>query len=196
MQPEDVRQAMFRDLFVTYQRAVVAYIARRTDPPGDVDTAHDVASVVFSTAWRRLDDIGPDPLPWLLVTARNILADTRRGSRRQRSRESRHARDRALTPLAAPDPADRVADGMAVREALAELSEQERELATLVAWDDLSLVQAAQILGISPEAARTRWKRLRTKLSEALAAPDDPDGERTRAVSSSHSSHLPMEARP
>jgi hypothetical protein len=34
-------------------------------------------------------------------------------------------------------------------------NEQERDLATLVAWDDLSLVQAAQVLGIRPEAART-----------------------------------------
>ena len=163
MQSHDERQALFRDLFITHQRAVVSYVARRTDPPGDMDTAQDVASAVFITAWRRLDDVGPEPLPWLLVTARNVLADTRRGARRQRSRESRHGVDRSLNPPPAPDLADRVADGIAVREALANLNDQERELATLVAWDDLSLVQAAQVLGISSEAARTRWKRLRGK---------------------------------
>lgn len=196
MQSHDERQALFRELFMTHQRAVVAYVARRTDPPGDTDTAQDVASAVFITAWRRLDDVGPDPLPWLFVTARNVLADTRRGARRQRSRESRHGVDRSLNPPPVPDLADRVADGIAVREALANLNDQERELATLVAWDDLSLVQAAQVLGISPEAARTRWKRLRSKLSEALSDAEDATGEPARDASSTHTSHLPVEARP
>ncbi|CAB4937475.1 unannotated protein [freshwater metagenome] len=174
MQPQDEREARFQHLFVAHQRAVIAYVARRTQPPGDLATAEDIASVVFMTAWRRLDAVGPDPLPWLLVTAKNVMADNRRGQDRRAGREGRHARDRTLTALTSADPADSVTDAIAVRVALAQLSERDRELAILVAWDDLTIAQAAQVLGIKPDAARARWKRLRERLASALADPSEP----------------------
>lgn len=177
MDQHDARQARFQDIFIAHQRAVVAYVARRTWPPGDWHTAEDVASAVFVTAWRRLDDIGPDPLPWLLVTARNILSEGRRGQRRRADREHQHANDRALSRPPTADVAQQVADVIVVRDALAQLSERDRELATLLAWDDLTLVQAAQVLGVTPEAARTRWKRLRTRLAATLADQSDPEPE-------------------
>lgn len=37
---------------------------------------------VFLIAWRRLDELPPDPLPWLLGTARRVLANRRRGEQR------------------------------------------------------------------------------------------------------------------
>jgi RNA polymerase sigma-70 factor (ECF subfamily) len=45
--------------------------------------------------------------------------------------------------------------------ALIALSDDEREILLLVAWEELTPSQAAAVLGISPETARTRLHRAR-----------------------------------
>lgn len=168
MEPED----HLRQLFVRYHRAVLAYVARRTVPPGNVALAEDVTAMVFTIAWRRLDQVPAGALPWLLVTARNVLSEHRRADDRRASREVRLYRDRSLTQLGHHDSTDALAASEQVRDVLAQLNERDRELAMLVAWDDLSLVDAAQVLGVSPAAARTRWRRLRVRMTALLAQED------------------------
>lgn len=53
--------------------------ARRHTEAHDCD---DVVAEVFAIAWRRRAAIPPDPLPWLLVVARNVLANRRRTAAR------------------------------------------------------------------------------------------------------------------
>lgn len=52
-------------LFSEHSAAVRAYARRRV--PSAV--ADDVVSDVFLVAWRRLDDVPDDGLPWLLACA-------------------------------------------------------------------------------------------------------------------------------
>ncbi len=61
-------------LFEQYSVPVFGYARRHSD----ASVAEDVASETFLIAWRRRDDIPGDPLPWLLVVARNVLANRRR----------------------------------------------------------------------------------------------------------------------
>lgn len=190
------REARLRDVFDSHQRAVVAFVARRTDPPGDIHAAADIASEVFVIAWRKLDDIGSDPLPWLLVTARNVMSNDRRSRRRREDRELQHVFDRATSADQSPDIAHRITDVLVVRAALAALPKRDRELAMLLAWDDLSLVQAATVLGISPDAARTRWKRLRAKLADALAVTDESMRSYQHHDSLPRLEHFGLEAQP
>jgi RNA polymerase sigma-70 factor (ECF subfamily) len=68
-------------------------------------------------------------------------------------------------------PAHRTAERSAVLEALAGLSEADRELLTLIGWEELTPTEAAQALGISPRAARTRLHRARRRLRARLAEP-------------------------
>jgi RNA polymerase sigma-70 factor, ECF subfamily len=71
-------EALFRD----HAGAVRVYAARRAGL-GDAD---DVVAEVFVIAWRRIDDLPEDPLPWLLGVARRVLANRRRvrcGGRRR-----------------------------------------------------------------------------------------------------------------
>jgi len=49
---------------------VRSYAARRAG----LDAADDVVAEVFLTAWRRIDDLPDDPLPWLLGVTRRVLA--------------------------------------------------------------------------------------------------------------------------
>jgi DNA-directed RNA polymerase specialized sigma24 family protein len=56
-------------VFAAYAAVVLAYARRRTDSA----TADDVLGEVFVIAWRRLEQIPPEPAPWLLACARHVL---------------------------------------------------------------------------------------------------------------------------
>lgn len=53
--------------------------------------------------------------------------------------------------------------------ALARLSESDRELLLLIAWDGLSPAEAAAVLDIKPATARVRLLRARRRLTQALS---------------------------
>ena len=73
---------------------------RRCDP----ETADDVVADVFLIAWRRRAELPEEPLPWLLGTARRVLANHARGqSRRVRLRDRL-----AAEPVMAATPPQRV----------------------------------------------------------------------------------------
>lgn len=55
------------------------YALRRVDPA----TADDVVSDVLVVAFRRLEVIPGPPLPWLLATARKVIATQRRATNRR-----------------------------------------------------------------------------------------------------------------
>lgn len=63
-------EARFEDLYRSHAPRVMAYVLRRTEPA----QADDVVADVFLVAWRRLDRVPAEPLPWLLGVARKQLA--------------------------------------------------------------------------------------------------------------------------
>jgi RNA polymerase sigma-70 factor (ECF subfamily) len=135
---------------------VLAYARRRTSP----DAADDVAAQTFLVAWRRFSDVPGEPLPWLYGVARRVLADQRRSARRKRSLLDRLLRVRA--PEQTP-PSEGLGD------ALARLSEREREALMLTYWEELDGRSAAAVLGCSESAFRVRLHRARKRLETELA---------------------------
>jgi len=119
----------------------------------DLASAQDVVSDTFLVAWRRRDVV-PDPaLPWLLVVARNTIANRRRYERRQDHLVDTVAR---LERVAAG--ADHgVGERDAMLRSLAGLSAVEREAVLLVAWDGLANRAAAA--GCSVRAFEVRLSR-------------------------------------
>lgn len=148
-------------LFVAHAPAVRAYAARRM-PSGDVD---DVASDVFVVAWRRLDDVPDDALPWLLACARRIIANRVRAGRRQRALRHRLGLERAVLPEVT------VADS-GLAQGLATLSTEDREALMLVVWEGLDHRQGAVVMGCSPRAFSMRVHRARRRLAAAMARCD------------------------
>jgi RNA polymerase sigma-70 factor, ECF subfamily len=61
-----------------------------------------------------------------------------------------------------------------VLEALAALSEAEREVLMLAAWEELSSSEAARVLGCSATAYRIRLHRARKRLRERLGSRVQP----------------------
>ena len=161
----------FASLWETHARRVYAYAARHTDP----DTAQDVVAETFLVAWRRLADVPGDPLPWLLVVARNTLANQRRSAYRHRLLELELGRLlRVARPATAADVPVHARDE--VLRAVAQLTDAEREAVLLAAWDGLSPQQAAHVAGCSVDAFSKRLSRARARLVEAMQSPDE-DGD-------------------
>jgi RNA polymerase sigma factor (sigma-70 family) len=158
------REERFEGLFRANYAAVRAYALRRTSP----DAAQDVVAETFLVAWRRLDDVPADALPWLYGVARRVLANQRRTASRGAALEQRLSG--STPPAASPDPGDSAGDAELLRLALGRLSERNREALTLVAWHGLSGARAARAAGCSRAAFAVRLHRARARLAAELAA--------------------------
>jgi RNA polymerase sigma-70 factor, ECF subfamily len=141
-------------IYAEHREAVRAYVRRRA--PEDV--VDDVVSETFLVCLRRLDDVPETPLPWLYAVARKTLANERR-------RRGRQAPAYAST-AGEPEPAG---DGV-LAAAFASLAERDREVLRLVAWEGLSLSEAATVLGCSGVACRVRYHRAKSRLAARLEA--------------------------
>jgi RNA polymerase sigma factor (sigma-70 family) len=153
-------------LFAEHGRAVRAYALRRVDPTA----ADDVVSDVFVVAFRRLEVIPEPPLPWLLGTARKIIANQRRAAGR---RELLAAQ---LEPLHAGVWSDQRSDSHPLLAALAQLSDGDREAILLVAWEELDAASAAAVLGCSRPTFAVRLHRARRRLAAVLSQQHQAEG--------------------
>ncbi len=115
---------------------------------------------------------GPGAGPaWLLGVARRVLANSRRSSSRQRALALRLVEEPAL---ATGDPTGEVDARLSARAALELLSPAEREAIELLAWEDLSPSEAAEVLGCSRGVFAVRLHRARRRLRRHLTASLDP----------------------
>jgi RNA polymerase sigma factor (sigma-70 family) len=169
--PEADSGASFDELYRSAGRAVLGYALRRC--PGQED-ALDVTADTFLVAWRRRTEIPQDAgeaRAWLFGVARWCLANVTRGDRRSQRLGQRLALTMNVTALA--DPAhihETRSENRQVRQALDQLSADDRELVTLTAWEGLTPTQAGAILGLTPGAARTRLHRARLRLRSSLTS--------------------------
>jgi RNA polymerase sigma factor (sigma-70 family) len=166
------RRARFEALFAAHYWSVRGYVLRRVRS----SAAEDVLGETFLVAWRRLERVPDDALPWLLGVARRVIANQRRGELRQGELVSRL---RAVAPGsdAAWEPPCAVDGELAL--ALQSLSEREREALLLVAWDGLKPARAARAAGCTGRAFRARLHRARRRLAAQLAE-ESPVKSRTR----------------
>lgn len=147
---------------------VAAYACRHVG----ADLAPDVVAETFAAAWRRWGELPDPPLPWLIGTARRVMANERRAARR---RQALDLRIRLLSDVAAPVVEDSIGSAFQRTDALrqlASLSEDHREALLLLAWDGLTITEAARALDIKPAALRARIHRARNAL-RMLQGTDD-----------------------
>jgi RNA polymerase sigma factor (sigma-70 family) len=159
--------ARFEALFREHYPAVLRFGLRRAPTA----VAEDVAAETFAAAWRSLGSVPADPLPWLLAVARRRLASQYRDSASQRAKAAHSER---VGPVAARDHAEGVRERQAIAAAFAALSDPDREVLRLIAWDGLSAADAAQVLGVSVLAFRARASRARRRLARGLAVHEAP----------------------
>ena len=159
------RQERFEAIFAAHYGDVHRYALRRAEPP----LAEEIVSETFLVAWRRLERVPEEPLPWLYATAGHVLANRRREAQRHARRAGAAAAQPAQT---ARDPAERFAERDAALRAFAALSEPDREALRLVAWERLSLADAARAAGVTRPAFAMRVHRARRRLAVHLREQD------------------------
>ena len=184
----------FDALFASYSSDIVAYCGWRAASPSD---AQDAAAEVFLTAWRRLDELpeGDAARVWLYATARRVLANQRRSSRRQAALYERLALDGAAVAEEPPS-ADR--EETLVHEALGRLRQRDREILLLAEWEGLSPAQIAAVIACPAITARGRLHRARRRFRtafESLLVRDDSDQPR-REASETPSTSVPAQPFP
>ena len=165
-------RARFDAMYREHGGAVRRYVRRRWD----AQSTDDVVADVFVVAWRRLSEVPDDSLPWLLGVARRVLANRRRGADRDHALGQRMRSQRL--PVSSSAHRDEPERRGAVWEALGALSERDREVLLLVAWEGFEPARAARVLGIGANTFSVRLYRARRRFRQALAAasthPDEP----------------------
>jgi len=150
-------------LYAVHAARLFAY-ACRFGPP---ETAEDLVADTFIVAMRRYDDVPVDAgeaYAWLVGTVRKLAAN----QRRRQANYDKHWREAVRTywtSAASDSPDDIVAERDACLAALAQLSESDRDLLLLVAWDGLTPEQAGDALGISRRTLAVRVHRARQRLN-------------------------------
>jgi RNA polymerase sigma-70 factor, ECF subfamily len=153
---EPERRRRFDAIFASYSSDIVAYCGWRA---GSSTDAQDAVAEVFLTAWRRLDEVpeGDAARIWLYATARRVIANQRRASRRRAALQARLAQEPAATQQ------ETSSEHSVVHEALGRLGPRDREVLLLAEWEGLSPAQIAAVLGCLTVTARGRLHRARRR---------------------------------
>ena len=157
----------FDNLVERYQSRVVANCRYLSRSSSDAD---DLAQEVFIKAFFGLPRFeGRSSFKtWLFAVIRNTAADQRR---RRLRLVQRHRRVLAGPAQPSADAAlEQSQQQQVVRQALATLSDRQREVLHLVLYHDLTIEPAAHVLGLSVGSARTHYNRGKQRLRERLEA--------------------------
>jgi RNA polymerase sigma-70 factor (ECF subfamily) len=157
----DARAAAFLSLYEASYDAIYTYAARRAG----VDAADEIAAETFLVAWRRYDAIPAEPLPWLYGVAHNVTLRHHAATGRRRRAQDDLERER---PAAA---ADAGTGDPWLWQAWERLRPGDREVLALIAWEELTVTDAARVLGCSPPVFSVRLHRARRRLQQLLDSP-------------------------
>ena len=168
---EDADDELTR-LFERYAPRLRGY-ARRHAGASEAD---DLVAEAFVVAFRRWHDLPTEDAEvwaWLVATVRRLTAN----QRRRRTTRERYVIDALregwrLTSIGSHE--DAIAEREECLAALAALSESDRELLLLIAWEGLSAVEAAHVLGIRANALAVRLYRARQRLAAGRTHPHGP----------------------
>ncbi len=159
----------FAAIFDRHADAILRYACARVGS----QVAEDVTAETFLAAFGRrghYDISRADARPWLYGIAVRQIGKHRRA-------EAMQHRLLAAVPadLFTADFGDRSAERMTAEHlrprlvaVISGLPRRDRELLLLIAWAELSYAQAAEALGISVAAVRSRLNRIRVRVRKAL----------------------------
>jgi RNA polymerase sigma-70 factor, ECF subfamily len=158
----------FSEIYERFYGQVYGYAQRRVGR----ETADEIAAETFLVAWRRLEAMPSEPLPWLYGVARNVILRHHATDARERAARLALEREPGL-----PEPAED--DDPDLWAAWRQLRPADREVLALVAWEELSVAEAARSLSCSAPVFSVRLHRARKRFERLLQHP----GRAPRAVS-------------
>ena len=159
----------FDELYAWMRPRLWSFLARMT---GRRDVADDLAQEVWLRLARNAHKLAADTRlsAWLFTVARNLYVS------QWRSAQAARALAGDLLPPEPPSgsPFDAAAESQTavrVERAMAGLAPPYREILLLCAVEGMAPREAAEVLAITPEAARQRLSRARAMIEAALGDP-------------------------
>lgn len=159
-------QATFEAMYAEHVRNILAYCLRRTSSA----EAQDATAEVFAVAWRRRSELpdGAEILPWLYRVAANVLKNQRRSTRRARNLAGKIGSQAEPHQPGPESQLVRRGEYEEVHKAIDSLRPKYREVIKLVAWDELSRDQVAELLSVSRSTVDQRMHRAYQQLERRL----------------------------
>jgi RNA polymerase sigma-70 factor, ECF subfamily len=158
-------RAALRSAYALYSDRIFGFLLRLTRRRDVAEDLHQETWVSVSRNVHRLAE-DTDLAAWLFTIARNKHRSWRRWAALDFTRYVFDSfESESISASGAPDTGDEL---VALEMALREMPEVHREVLLLVGVEGLEGTQAADVLGIKPEAFRQRLSRARAALTEAL----------------------------
>ena len=173
------RPDAFVEVVRRHEAAVHKFLARRAGRAAADDLLGEVGVRAFG-ARQTFRPGCQDALPWLYGIARNVLRAHWRAAANDGARSAAGDAEETVDPW--DEVVERLDSAAWARElaaAVRDLPAGCREVLLLVAWEELTPAEAADVLGIPQGTARSRLHRARAELRLALARGRnrDRDGE-------------------
>jgi RNA polymerase sigma-70 factor (ECF subfamily) len=167
-----VDRQTFDRLMIDHLPAAQRFAARLC---GDVSLAEDVLhdAIVRATSNWRSFAMKSKFTTWLFAVIVNVWRDRMRVSRSETPLDSSHVDSRA-----AGSSLESTEIGAIVAAKISSLPPRQREVLVLIAYEDMSTVEAAHVLGISEQNVRVNLFHARQRLKQELAPYLDQTRER------------------
>jgi RNA polymerase sigma-70 factor (ECF subfamily) len=156
---------MDREQFIATFRGHLQDVSRYLSRRVHRDQVEDLASEVFEIAWAKKDQCPEGfELAWLFRIAGFVVSNHRRKSANRVIHFSLLDADKA-----APSAEDVALDGSNIAIAFGALSSSDRQLLSLLVFEELSVKEIAVVLQVSENTASQRLKRARERLAKQLS---------------------------
>lgn len=156
-----------RSIYHSHGRLVYAVAYKVLGEPG---LAEEATQQAFLKAWRAAQsfDERRELGPWLASIARRVAIDLyrREALRRADPLEDVHEGDPAL--VSSPESVEAIYDIWEVRQAVAELPDDEQEIVKLQHFEGLTQAQVAERLGVAVGTVKSRSFRAHKRLATML----------------------------
>lgn len=154
----------WKRLFEAHGDSVFRYLHRRT---GDADLADDLTQDVFVRVWerRRQYSAGGDVRSWIFSIATNLLRDRARVRTR---RDELLLQEAPAWETRSPDASGAVHARLTLRDAIAQLPEDQRTALLLHEVDGYTHAEIGRMSGIAEGSSKARVSRARAALRELL----------------------------
>ena len=167
-EPDQQRKA-FEELYRATRYDLLAYVMRRSR---NAEDAADILADTYLIAWQKLEKVpvGDEARPWLFGVARKLLL---KGSTRRRVAHPLVERlAEELHRIQSTTSTEHQMTSV-LRAMLGTLSETDREILTLTAWEGLTPKQIGKAMGLPANAVRVRLYRARRRLQRELGSNRD-----------------------
>jgi RNA polymerase sigma-70 factor (ECF subfamily) len=160
--------------FDLHAHSLGAYAARRVGST----LARDIVAETFRVAWEQRDQYDANrggERAWLFGIASNLIRRHWRAEERRLRVQARAVR----VDIGHGDPLLRVDDRVDASrrfdrlvDAVGSLDPEDRDLLVLVAWEQMTSREVAEVLGIPAGTVRSRLKRIRVRLAAGIREGD------------------------